>query len=101
MVPQHRAGAARGSIRTQPPTRCLAMRVEDDGPGIAPADRERVLARGARADEHAPGHGLGLAMVADTVALYRGELVIGESPALRGACAGAGAAGAGAGSTPC
>lgn len=70
----------------RPATRGLVLRVEDDGPGIAPADRERVLGRGARADERAPGHGLGLAMVADTVALYRGDLVIGESAALRGAC---------------
>ena len=31
------------------------------------------------------GHGLGLAMVADTVALYGGELVIGESALLHGA----------------
>ena len=64
----------------------LLLRVEDDGPGIAPADRARVLDRGVRADERAPGHGLGLAMVADTVALYGGELSISESAALQGAC---------------
>ena len=81
-------GTVRVSARldpTRPPTQGLVLRVEDDGPGIAPADRERVLARGARADERTPGHGLGLAMVTDTVALYRGELLIGESPALHGA----------------
>jgi two-component system, OmpR family, sensor histidine kinase PhoQ len=69
----------------RPQARSLMLRVEDDGPGIAPADRERVLGRGERADERAPGHGLGLAMVADTVALYRGELVLGESALLHGA----------------
>lgn len=63
----------------------LAIRVEDDGPGIAPQDRGRVLARGVRADERAPGHGLGLAMVADTVALYGGEVIIAESAVLKGA----------------
>jgi two-component system sensor histidine kinase PhoQ len=68
-----------------PQSRCLQIRVTDDGPGIAPADRERVLARGVRIDERSPGHGLGLAMVADTVALYGGDLSIGQSAALGGA----------------
>jgi two-component system, OmpR family, sensor histidine kinase PhoQ len=83
----------RGTVRIQarldvvmPPGRSLTIRVEDDGPGIAPENRARVLNRGVRADERAPGHGLGLAMVADTVALYGGELLISESPALHGAC---------------
>ncbi|HVN99135.1 MAG TPA: ATP-binding protein, partial [Steroidobacteraceae bacterium] len=83
----------RGAVRVQarldaarPPAQRLVIRVEDDGPGIAPADRNRVLGRGVRADERASGHGLGLAMVADTVALYGGELVVGESAALHGAC---------------
>jgi two-component system sensor histidine kinase PhoQ len=70
---------------SQPAQQLLAIRIEDDGPGIAPADRSRVLARGVRADERAPGHGLGLAMVADTVALYGGEVVIAESATLKGA----------------
>jgi len=81
-------GIVRVSVRldrARPPALSLALRVEDDGPGIAPADRARVLARGQRADEHAPGHGLGLAIVADTVALYRGELTLGESARLHGA----------------
>ena len=47
--------------------------------------RERVLGRGVRADEHAPGHGLGLAMVSDTVAQYGGELSISAAEALGGA----------------
>jgi two-component system sensor histidine kinase PhoQ len=83
----------RGRVQVQvrldavlPIARNLTIRVEDDGPGIAPEQRRRVLDRGVRADERAPGHGLGLAMVADTVALYGGELLISESPDLRGAC---------------
>ncbi len=76
----------RAQLRDDQPARhMLAICIEDDGPGIAPEDRGRVLARGVRADERAPGHGLGLAMVADTVALYGGEVVIGESAALKGA----------------
>jgi len=63
----------------------LELAIEDDGPGIAPADRERVLARGARADERVQGHGLGLAIVRDSVAAYNGTLVIEKSADLGGA----------------
>jgi two-component system sensor histidine kinase PhoQ len=62
----------------------LRLVVEDDGQGIAESDRAKVLQRGGRADEATPGHGLGLAMVHDTVALYGGALRI-ESSDLGGA----------------
>jgi len=39
-----------------------------------------VLERGVRADQNVPGHGLGLAMVHDTVDLYGGQLSIDSSP---------------------
>jgi len=58
----------------------LSLVVEDDGAGISAADRARVLQRGVRADEKVPGHGLGLAMVHDTVDLYGGKLAIDASP---------------------
>ena len=63
----------------------LHLWVEDDGPGIAPADRERVQGRGERADEQVQGHGLGLAIVRDTVAAYSGQLAIDGSAELGGA----------------
>jgi two-component system, OmpR family, sensor histidine kinase PhoQ len=58
----------------------LCLVVEDDGVGISAADRARVLQRGVRADEKVPGHGLGLAMVHDTIDLYGGTLCIDASP---------------------
>ena len=58
----------------------LCLVVEDDGPGISAENRARVLRRGVRADEKVPGHGLGLAMVHDTVDLYGGRLMIDASP---------------------
>jgi two-component system sensor histidine kinase PhoQ len=58
----------------------LSLVVEDDGAGISATDRVRVLQRGVRADEKVPGHGLGLAMVHDTVDLYGGKLTIDASP---------------------
>jgi len=58
----------------------LRITVEDDGAGIEIADRERILERGARADEQVQGQGLGLAMVREIVDLYDGTLEIGDSP---------------------
>ena len=72
----------RVSASFQPPagaSQKLRIVVEDDGPGIAAADRARVLERGARADEQTPGHGLGLAMVREMAGLYGGKLEVGES----------------------
>ena len=54
--------------------------MEDDGPGIAEENRAKVLERGVRTDEKVPGHGLGLAMVHDTVDLYGGRLIVDASP---------------------
>ena len=65
--------------------RRLSIVVQDDGPGIPQELRARVIERGVRADEHVPGHGLGLAMVRETVALYGGQFLIDGSNALGGA----------------
>ncbi len=76
-------GRVRLTARADPaadPRQRLTLVIEDDGPGISAADRERVLERGVRADEKVPGHGLGLAMVHDTVDLYGGALSIDSSP---------------------
>jgi two-component system, OmpR family, sensor histidine kinase PhoQ len=59
--------------------RALRIVIEDDGPGIAEANRARVLQRGGRIDEATPGHGIGLSMVHDTVALYGGSMRIDAS----------------------
>ena len=69
------------TVDTQASSRnALRLVIDDDGPGIAEADRARVLVRGGRADEATPGHGIGLAMVHDTVALYGGTMQIDASP---------------------
>ena len=57
----------------------LRLCVEDDGPGIAEAQRQAVLQRGQRADSSVQGHGIGLAMVQEIVLLYGGKLEIGQS----------------------
>jgi signal transduction histidine kinase len=58
--------------------------VEDDGPGHDPQETEKLVNRGARADEKIPGHGLGLSIVAEILAEYRGELTFERSPDLGG-----------------
>jgi two-component system sensor histidine kinase PhoQ len=62
----------------------LSLNVEDDGPGIADADAERVLQRGIRVDQSVPGYGIGLAVTRDIVEAYGGRVLIARS-ALGGA----------------
>jgi two-component system sensor histidine kinase PhoQ len=57
----------------------LVIAIGDDGRGIG-ADLARELGqRGKRADESVPGQGIGLAVVRETVELYRGHLDVGRS----------------------
>ncbi len=63
----------------------LRMSVEDDGPGIATDQIEKVLQRGVRGDERVQGHGIGLSIVQDIVHAYHGELVVDRSPEFGGA----------------
>ncbi len=58
----------------------VTIRVDDDGPGLDAALREHVLRRGVRADEAAPGSGLGLSIAADLADAYGGSLALGPSP---------------------
>ena len=54
--------------------------VDDDGPGLPVELRERVLQRGVRADEAAPGSGFGLAIVRDLAELHQGSISLEASP---------------------
>ncbi|UTD29888.1 sensor histidine kinase [Bradyrhizobium sp. WD16] len=62
------------------PTSTLHILVDDDGPGLSPAERAQVARRGQRLDESKPGSGLGLAIVVDLAALYQGSLTLGAAP---------------------
>ncbi len=52
--------------------------VEDDGEGIAPAERERVFARFHRGRRDVPGVGLGLAIARAIVLEHKGTISCGE-----------------------
>jgi signal transduction histidine kinase len=59
----------------------FVVRVADTGPGVPPADRERVLQRFARLDQSRslPGNGLGLALVKAVADQHDGELTLGDN----------------------
>jgi len=54
----------------------IEIAVSDDGPGIAPQDRDRVLDRFVRLESarSTPGAGLGLSLVAAVARLHKGDL---------------------------
>ena len=58
----------------------VIVTIDDDGPGIAPSLREAVFERGVRADEAAPGSGLGLSIVRDLTRACGGEVAFADAP---------------------
>lgn len=69
-------------VATSPPpdSSAFSIVVDDDGPGLSPAERDQVARRGQRLDESKPGSGLGLSIVTELAALYGGKLTLGASP---------------------
>ena len=58
----------------------LRIIVDDDGPGLAQSEFERMLQRGMRGDQRAEGQGLGLAIVQRIVSSYQGSIEADRSP---------------------
>ncbi|MFC7582825.1 ATP-binding protein [Nonomuraea antimicrobica] len=60
------------------------LAVTDDGPGVAPANRERIFERFVRLDDSRRrdpnGSGLGLAISRDIARTHRGTLKVEDSP---------------------
>lgn len=77
-----------GTVRLKLTTNAeqVQLTLEDSGPGIPPADRERVLQRFVRLEKASatPGTGLGLSLVAAVAKLHRATLELGDNqPGLR------------------
>ena len=81
-------GARRVTLRTTAVAGWTEIAVLDDGPGIAPGDRDRVVERFVRLDNARtlPGGGLGLAMVLAVARRHGGtfDLADGDGPDQRG-----------------
>ncbi|MBE1558881.1 sensor histidine kinase [Nonomuraea africana] len=79
---RHADGLVMVSVHAEDGTAVLA--VQDDGAGIAPADRERVFERFTRLDaarsRDAGGTGLGLAIARDVAIAHRGVISVADSP---------------------
>jgi signal transduction histidine kinase len=60
--------------------RFVRVTIDDDGAGIAPADRERVFTLGERAATPAQGTGIGLAVVRLMLERAGGRVELEESP---------------------
>jgi signal transduction histidine kinase len=74
------AARVRVSVEPGDPARgTVRIAIEDDGPGMPPEMLATMPRRGQRLDETKPGSGLGLSIVADVAALYRGALRLEEA----------------------
>jgi len=63
----------------------VELSVDDSGPGLPPAERERVLDRFYRSGEpQAPGSGLGLSIVKSIAELHGASVALAASPSLGG-----------------
>ncbi len=80
------AGAgAQVTVRCHTTEGLAILEVEDNGPGIAQADRVRVLQRFQRgAPSQGQGSGLGLAIVSDIVQAHGAQLLLTEGPGGKG-----------------
>ncbi|MDD2057882.1 ATP-binding protein [Pseudomonas sp. GD03860] len=67
-------------IRLQSGPSQVVLSIEDDGPGVPPDQRERILQRGERLDRQNPGQGIGLAVVKDIIESYDASLTLEDSP---------------------
>jgi signal transduction histidine kinase len=74
-----RGGRVELSIDLSHP-RAVTIAVDDDGPGIAPAERERIFALGERGPTDAPGSGIGLALVRLILERAGGRVDAGAAP---------------------
>jgi signal transduction histidine kinase len=68
------------SVRTSLIDAVVHILVDDDGPGLALAERQQVLRPGERLDESALGFGFGLSIVSELAELYGGGIALSEAP---------------------
>lgn len=71
-------------VRLEKGKECCLIHIDDDGPGIPMADRERIFEPFVRLDasrtKDTGGHGLGLAIVKQIITLHGGTVSVESSP---------------------
>jgi len=67
-------------VRVKAGEETARVEVRDRGPGVPPADRQRVFQRGVRREGSGPGAGLGLYVAAGLVAAMAGEIGVEPRP---------------------
>ena len=75
-----RHAAGRVELHSDAVTGGVRLRIDDDGPGIAPADRARVFERFVRLDAPGFGVGLGLSIVQSVVRAHGARVTLADSP---------------------
>ena len=77
------AGKVRASVHTDPVSVGVQITIEDDGPGIPPAERDKVFERFYRLDSSrcldSGGRGLGLSIAREIVRTHGGSISVSES----------------------
>jgi len=78
---KYAGSGARVRVRATEETDTVSLVVEDDGPGIPPAERSRVIDRFYRLDRSRsmPGNGLGLSIVTAIASLHWGQLYLSDA----------------------
>ena len=74
-----KAASSQVTATTSAQQNSLQIDIEDDGPGIPKSQREQLLERGTRLDSYKEGQGIGMAVVADLVSAYQGQIKIEQS----------------------
>jgi signal transduction histidine kinase len=70
-------------VRVAPESEGVLIAVEDDGPGVPEAHRDRIFepfSRGPDAPQHSPGVGIGLSLVARFAELHGGRAWVTDRP---------------------
>lgn len=82
---EYAGDGSRVTVRTRSERGVAVLEVEDNGPGIPPADRERVFARFERGNQpRGQGSGLGLAIVRDIALAHGARVELLDPPGGRG-----------------
>ncbi len=76
---QYTPDGGRIRVQLQAQADAIVLRVQDSGPGVDEAQREKLFERFYRLGE-GQGAGLGLSIVRRVVELHRGTIALGESP---------------------